>query len=440
MKIYAARQPVFEASGKLFGYEFLYRDSGRNEFNYKIDGSMATCFLMSNIISEFGLDNLTGGTYAFLNLTEELLRNDYLHMVDPEHFIVEILEDVRDDAVLRSRLESCREKGYAFALDDFTGRSVKDGLVEVSDILKVDFRLTDKKEQRNIARRYGKSKILLAEKVETEEEREWAVSNGYSLLQGYLFSKPVLLSKEKTEIALATYMRLLREFSGREPDFDSLTDIIKMDVNLSYKFLLRVNTMQYGSKYRINTVKQTLIRMGLLEVRRWTLAILIRDVFGKKDNESAKRALIRGVFTEKLVELMKREEFDEEAYMVGMFSTIDVSVKESLEELLSQVRISREAREALFSRKGDLGEILDFVENYENGKWEEACGFLAEYRLEQAGISVIYFEAVKYAEKMFEDYEDGDAHTAAVCLEQESLLVKMLNQQKAWHEGRAPAE
>lgn len=433
MKIYAARQPVFEASGKLFGYEFLYRDNGRNEFNYEIDGSMATCFLMSNIISEFGLDNLTGGTYAFLNLTEELLRNDYLRMVDPEQFIVEILEDVRDDAELKDRLESYRKKGYAFAMDDFTGRDVKEGLVEVSDILKVDFRLTDKNEQRNIARRYGKTKILLAEKVETEEERDWAVTNGYSLLQGYFFSKPVLLSKEKTEIALATYMRLLREFSRREPDFDNLTDIIKMDVNLSYKFLLRVNTLQYGGRYRINTIRQTLVRMGLLEVRRWTLAILIRDVFGKKDNESAKRALIRGVFTEKLVELMKKENYEEEAYMVGMFSTIDVSVKESLEEILDQVRISREARDALFSREGELGRLLNFVEDYENGKWEEACDFLKEYQLGQTGISLIYFEAVKYAERMFEDYEGRQSHTSEA-RPGENLLAAMLNRQKIWYE------
>ena len=65
------------------------------------------------------------------------------------------------------------------------------------------------------------------------------MDNGYSLLQGYYYSKPVLLSKEKTEIALTTYMRLLKEFSKPDTDFTKLAEIIMMDVNcLLYTSLL----------------------------------------------------------------------------------------------------------------------------------------------------------------------------------------------------------
>ena len=210
------------------------------------------------------------------------------------------------------------------------------------------------------------------------------------------------MSKDKTEIALATYMRLLKEFSSPDPDFDRLADIILMDVNLSYKFLLRVNTLQYGGKYRVDSIKQCLVRMGLEEVRRWALAILLRDVFGKKENEAAKRALIRGVFLEKLVGLMRLEYLAEEAYMVGMFSTIDISVRDNLEGLLERIKISRESREALFGRNGTLGQCLDFVENYEN-----ADAFLEKFRLKRERITLMYFEAVKYAETMFEEQNDS---------------------------------
>lgn len=46
-------------------------------------------------------------------------------------------------------------------------------------------------------------------------------------------------------------MRLLKEFSKPDTDFTKLAEIIMMDVNLSYKFLMRVNTLQYGGKYRV---------------------------------------------------------------------------------------------------------------------------------------------------------------------------------------------
>lgn len=402
MKIYAARQPVLDSAGRIFGYEFLYRDSERNEFNREVDGCTATCMLLSNMLSEFGLENLTGNTFAFLNLTESLLRSNYIYMMDPRHFIIEILEDVQMDESLHKRLACYRDKGYIFALDDFTGGTEKDSFMDVIDILKVDFRMTDKREQRSIAWRFGKTKLLLAEKIETEEERDWAVKNGYSLLQGYYFSRPVILSRAKTEIALATYIRLLQEFDRPDFDFGRLADIILMDVNLSYKFLVRVNTLQFYRGNRIKTVKQSLIRMGFMEVRRWTLAILIRDVFGEKDNASAKRALVRGVFTEKLVGLLKWEEAEEEAYMLGMFSCMDTTMKESIAGLLAQLKISGDAREALLNRKGRMGEALDFVENYEQGKLVELQYFIKKYSMENAGISLIYLEAVNYAESMFD--------------------------------------
>ena len=431
MKIYAARQPVFDSTGKLFGYEFLYRDSDRNEFNMEIDGSMATCLLLSNMLSEFGLENLTGGVYAFVNLTQELLRNEYISIMDPKHFIIEILEDINDDSNLESTLAAFREKGYVFAMDDYTGEDNKDRLISVSDILKVDFRLTDKKVQTTIAQKYKDSKILLAEKIETEEEQKWAVDNGYSLLQGYYYSKPVLLYKEKTEIALTTYMRLLKEFSKPDTDFTKLAEIIMMDVNLSYKFLMRVNTLQYGGKYRVKTVKQSLVRMGLIEVRRWTLAILLSDVFGKKDNETAKRALIRGVFAEKLVSLMKRGDLQEEAYLVGMFSTIDITVRDNLESLLKQIKVSDESREALFFRSGILGEVLNFVEDYETGRWDKLNEFMRKNKLKQSKISYVYFEAVKYAEIMFEEYGRGGIGDYGSFMQNKSPLIEMLNKQRS---------
>ena len=204
-----------------------------------------------------------------------------------------------------------------------------------------------------------------------------------------------------------------------------------MDVNLSYKFLMRVNTLQYGGKYRVKTVKQSLVRMGLIEVRRWTLAILLSDVFGKKDNETAKRALIRGVFAEKLVSLMKRGDLQEEAYLVGMFSTIDITVRDNLESLLKQIKVSDESREALFFRSGILGEVLNFVEDYETGRWDKLNEFMRKNKLKQSKISYVYFEAVKYAEIMFEEYGRGGIGDYGSFMQNKSPLIEMLNKQRS---------
>ena len=46
--------------------------------------------------------------------------------MDPKHFIIEILEDINDDSNLESTLAAFREKGYVFAMDDYTGEDNKD--------------------------------------------------------------------------------------------------------------------------------------------------------------------------------------------------------------------------------------------------------------------------------------------------------------------------
>ena len=235
----------------------------------------------------------------FVNLTQELLRNEYISIMDPKHFIIEILEDINDDSNLESTLAAFREKGYVFAMDDYTGKIIRTGSYRFRISSKVDFRLTDKKVQTAIAQKYKGFQDSSGRKNRNRVKNKngpWITAIPFA---GVLLFKPVLLSKEKTEIALTTYMRLLKEFSSLIRTSASWREIIMMDVNLSYKFLMRGEHPAVWREVPGKTVKQSLVRMGLIEVRRWTLAILLSDVFGKKDNETTKRALIRGCFCRK---------------------------------------------------------------------------------------------------------------------------------------------
>lgn len=425
MKIYVARQPIFEPSGKPFGYEFLYRDSMTNQYNASMDGTAATCRLISNMLHEFGVENLTGGAYAFVNFTEELLKSEYLKLLDPRRFIVEILETVQMSDELGRQLTHLKNLGYTFALDDYDGADDRDELADFADCLKVDFMLTDPEKQKRIARRFGGKKLLLAEKIETKEELDLARAWGYTLYQGYYFSKPVVLSRDVTQIATATYLRLWREIIRPGCDFDSLAEVIRMDVNLSYKFLHRVNSLQYYRGHRINNIKQALIRMGISEVKRWTLSILLRDVMGEKNNESAKQALIRAVFAEKLVIAAGRRQLQEDAYMMGLFSTIDPVLQEDLQELLRQLRIPKAVSAAILEQEGELGGLLQFVKAYDGGAWSGLPQVLLGHELADENVSKLYLESVAYAERMFDDHLTAPPIEPALILDQQRLLKSL---------------
>lgn len=68
--LYVARQAILDARWQVFGYELLYRADGGAA---NVSGDLAAARVMTDAVLNVGLDTLTGGRPAFLNLTRSLL-------------------------------------------------------------------------------------------------------------------------------------------------------------------------------------------------------------------------------------------------------------------------------------------------------------------------------------------------------------------------------
>ncbi len=195
MEVFVARQAIFDRNRQLHAYELLYRsDAARNEFD-GTDAAAATRQVISSTLLSIGFENILCGKKAFLNFDHRLL-SDGMHMSLPKQAIViEILESVQPTADLIALCRSIYEQGYSIALDDFVSQPQFEPLTHIAKLIKVDFRATPKEEQRRLIRTYQPRGIaMLAEKVETHQEFEWARQAGYDLFQGYFFARPVIVS------------------------------------------------------------------------------------------------------------------------------------------------------------------------------------------------------------------------------------------------------
>ncbi|MBN1944620.1 MAG: EAL domain-containing protein [Bradymonadales bacterium] len=190
MDLFVARQPIVDRDRKLFGYELLFRSDDTNLFSFP-NGDFATAHVINNTLFTFGWEQLLANKMAFLNTTRNVLLSQMLNVLPSRQTVVEILESVRLD---RDVLQACRAlkaAGYLLALDDFVFRSEDQPLIELADIIKVDFTTTDPQQWPHIASQLLPSRPhLLAEKVETEAEFLKGIELGYSYFQGYFFSKP----------------------------------------------------------------------------------------------------------------------------------------------------------------------------------------------------------------------------------------------------------
>ena len=85
--------------------------------------------------------------------------------------------------------------------------------------------------------------------METLEEYKEAIRIGYSLFQGYFFSKPIMESGVDIGSLNTDLLYIIQELRKEEPNYDSITEIIAKDLGLSYKLLKMSNSIYYGSVY-----------------------------------------------------------------------------------------------------------------------------------------------------------------------------------------------
>lgn len=133
----------------------------------------------------------------FASILHEILETTAL---DPSRLVLEVTESgfKKDKAAALAALRQCQDMGVAIAMDDFgTGYSSLSMLHEVSfDILKIDKRfIQDLRSDGNtsvivstiLALGAANGMHVVAEGVETPEQRDFLTKEGCDVLQGYLF-------------------------------------------------------------------------------------------------------------------------------------------------------------------------------------------------------------------------------------------------------------
>ncbi len=183
MNVFVARQPIFDKNRKIFAYELLFR-AGRSNVFPDIDGETATTSLLSSSFFTVGIGKIAAGKMAFINFTEDLILKGTPQLFPKEKLMVEILEDVEPTNAVVDSCKKLKDEGYQLALDDFVYEKKFDELLQLSDIIKIDFRLTplaDIEIMIDALKKYNCR--LLAEKIETYEEFEKAITLGSNIFR-----------------------------------------------------------------------------------------------------------------------------------------------------------------------------------------------------------------------------------------------------------------
>ena len=393
---YLARQPILNRARELFAYELLFRDGLQNSCD-GLDLELASTSVLDTSFL-IGFEKITAGHRMFINCPRDFLLRDYISLFPPNSAVVEILETIKPDQEVIDACKRLKQAGYTIALDDFVDSPDQAPLVALADIIKVDFRLTDRREQRAIVSRHAAKKIrMLAEKVETQEEYAAGMEMGYSLFQGYFFCRPEILQHRALPSFKLAYLELLRAATAPQFDIQELALKIKHEASLTFRLLRYLNSAAFGLRSEIRSVPHALSLLGERELRKWIAVVSVGVLADGKPDELMIVPLVRGRFCEMLAPLAGMPGHANDLFLMGLLSVMDAILDQPLESILADLPVRQEIKDALQARTGLYWQLLELAIAHERADWEKASALVSETGMKEEQVSAMYVSAVDWS-------------------------------------------
>jgi len=392
--VYVGRQPVFNQELKTFAYELLFRANKEDNHAIIIGGDSASAQVMLHAFGDIGIQDIAGDRKVFINFTEGLLLREYQPFFPKSKVIIEILEDVTVNPTLLNAVKKLRESGYTIALDDYVFNPKLEPLESLADIIKVDIlRVGPRQLIEHVKRLKEKGVKLLAEKVETREHFEFCKKIGFDYFQGYFFAKPVIIKGQRLPTNKASVLSLLASVYDPDVDMQVLSDIISRDVSLSQK-LLRFLAQNLEGNHRVTSIHDAVVRFGLSRLKSWASMLVLSGIDDKPD-ELYQTSLIRAKYCELVADMMGLRP-KELYFTVGLFSTFDALMDQSLENLLAKLNLDDQITIALLQGTNTPGVVLKSVKGIEQGRTD----FILPASCSATDLSACYLQAMQFTQRV----------------------------------------
>lgn len=392
-----ARQPILTASEEVFGYELLFRDGIEDYFRAPDADAASRSTLNTSML--MGIDVLCDGRHAFINVTRDVLLKEYVTLLPAQHTVVEILETIPPDDVVKAACGRLKVAGYQIALDDFAINDARESLIEFADFIKVDLRATNPEQAGEIIRRNSRHHCrMLAEKVETRDEFLAAKKAGFTYFQGYFFRRPENLSTHEIPANQMNYLRMWEAVSRPELDIREVEHVIKAEASLCYRLLRYLNSAAFGFGQEIHSVRHALSLLGEREVRRWIRLVATLGAGQHRPSDLVLAALVRGRFCELLSPQLGAKDYD--LFLMGLLSLMDAILEVPMAQVLENVSVDQESRAVLLGQTSALTPFYQLMLAQESGDWRAVRELASGLHISESQVAEKHWEAMQWARQV----------------------------------------
>ncbi len=415
MDRYVTRQPIKALKeDKIIGYEVLFQKDYDSLYSSSDVAAADTIagFLMQNTEKIFQ-DKLT-----FVTFTPSLLFRNTPKIFDKDKLIIQIEDHVMIHPLSPAIIKRYCAEGYIFAINDFQFSPKYFTMLDFVTYIKVD--ISNKHDGRErvslsnlINTMRGFDKKCIATGVNTKEDYELAVEVGADFAEGSYVAEAMANKVKRMEFLEGNFFQLVVEVSKDEPDIELIEEIVGHDAALSYALLKIVNSAYFALRRRVSSIRQALVTMGISQLKQWVYLLSFNNDFEKDEAREAmmKLSFLRANYGMALSEHIKNLPIiRSEVYMMGMFSTLQYMIDAPLEEILGEVPVAQEIKDALISREGICGELYRLILSYENADWKEVKHLSNELGIPSGLLAQTYMDCVETVNEIWNGIISSSAY------------------------------
>ncbi len=395
------RQPIIGPDGEAFAYELLYEDKGVSLYNQQDT-------LAANLIEEFLLEmdsaRLLDNKKAFVTFTPTLLEKDIAKMFNPDALVLQIEDSILVHPVGQKLIEIHKKNGYQIAIKGFEFSSRYFAILDMVDYIKLDVAKPNPSLASIIDIAQSFNKTIIGYAVNSSDVYDLAKAQGITHMQGSNVAESMYTPVAQVEHLQSNFFQLIIAITKPEPDLDDIAAIISRDVTLTFSLLRLVNSAYFALRNPARSVKQALVVLGVGQLKQWIYLLSFKNSEGKIPTELIKTSFLRGQFCQELTSFIPNLAIDKnEAYLMGMFSTLGLLMGVDLEDALNPLPISPHIKDALLTGEGSCGDLYQLVLQYDNAQWKNVAPLISELGLEETVVSQKYLECAEYVNQVWND-------------------------------------
>lgn len=189
---------------------------------------------------------------------------------------------------------------------------------------------------------------------------------------------------------------------ARDADTDELEELLKHQPRLTFDLLKLVNSPAMSLRTPATSVRQAITILGRRQLRRWLqLLLFTRPEADQRVDILLWHSAWRGCFMERVARRLNWDkDAVESAFMVGVFSLLDVLMDEPLATLLQPLGLPETLKRALLEHSGPLGELLDLACALERRDVAIVARATPSFALDAGSALTTQFDCLAWVEKL----------------------------------------